>query len=233
MATLSQMTSLFDNQFLETRDEILERLKARKEFREAEGEPFPSVDSVKALQELAKSSPEAHAAVGEELQKWEDQLAHSKMIEALERTLGPKGAEPPETPKGLNGPAGPDMEAAVSAVEKITDMMEEWNKRCEEFNDFAQQEQGLSAIKDFHKVLLPLIRKVMPQVIAHDIVGVQPMSIENGEIFTIKPVYTEQVMPKLVFEPVHIDVDLETVTLTRPEEYLPPPIMIGRRRYGQ
>jgi hypothetical protein len=35
------------------------------------------------------------------------------------------------------------------------------------------------------KVLLPMIRNVMPGIIANDIIGVQKMSAPSGEIFTV------------------------------------------------
>ena len=39
------------------------------------------------------------------------------------------------------------------------------------------------------KVLLPLIRNVMPSIIANDIIGAQPMSAPAGDIFNLKPKY--------------------------------------------
>jgi hypothetical protein len=38
-------------------------------------------------------------------------------------------------------------------------------------------------VNDWSTVLIPLIRKVVPSVIAQDIVGVQPMSGLTGQIF--------------------------------------------------
>lgn len=42
----------------------------------------------------------------------------------------------------------------------------------------------------FDPVLLPIIRRVMPNIIAHDIVGVQPMMGPTGSIFTMQPRYS-------------------------------------------
>jgi hypothetical protein len=42
---------------------------------------------------------------------------------------------------------------------------------------------------DVVKVLLPIIRRAMPSIIAHHLVGVQPMSAPTGSIFTLKARY--------------------------------------------
>ena len=40
------------------------------------------------------------------------------------------------------------------------------------------------------KIILPLIRKIVPSLIANDIVGVQPMSSPTGGVFsTLRAVY--------------------------------------------
>jgi len=38
------------------------------------------------------------------------------------------------------------------------------------------------------KVLIPTMRKIIPQMIAEDIVGVQPMSEDIGEVFQVRHV---------------------------------------------
>lgn len=38
-------------------------------------------------------------------------------------------------------------------------------------------------------VILPIIRRVMPQVLAHQIVGVQPMTNPTGSVFTMRARY--------------------------------------------
>lgn len=48
-------------------------------------------------------------------------------------------------------------------------------------------------MSDFRKILLPMIRRVMPTVIAHDLMNVQPMTGEVGKIFTLKAVTHEQI----------------------------------------
>jgi hypothetical protein len=45
-------------------------------------------------------------------------------------------------------------------------------------------------ISGFKKVLLPMIRRIIPSTIAADIVGVQPMSGPSGTIFSMKPNYS-------------------------------------------
>ncbi len=39
---------------------------------------------------------------------------------------------------------------------------------------------------DDYKKLIPVIRKLMPEIIAHDLVNVQPMTGSTGEIFNLK-----------------------------------------------
>jgi hypothetical protein len=41
-------------------------------------------------------------------------------------------------------------------------------------------------------ILLPMIRKVIPTLIAREIVGVQPMTGPVGQIFSIRPKYGTQ-----------------------------------------
>ena len=48
---------------------------------------------------------------------------------------------------------------------------------------------GRKFLSEFGKVLLPIIRKVLPNVIAADLVGVQPMSGPAGQLFTLKHRY--------------------------------------------
>jgi hypothetical protein len=49
------------------------------------------------------------------------------------------------------------------------------------------------AIKGFDPVLISLVRRAMPNLIAYDIAGVQPMSGPTGLIFAMKSRYTNQV----------------------------------------
>ena len=48
---------------------------------------------------------------------------------------------------------------------------------------------GVNTFLPFHKVMLPIIRRVMPQVIATDILGVQPMSAPAGQAFALRYKY--------------------------------------------
>lgn len=43
------------------------------------------------------------------------------------------------------------------------------------------------------RILLPLVRKIIPSTIAQDIIGVQPMSQEAASIFTLKPIYSKDI----------------------------------------
>ncbi len=48
---------------------------------------------------------------------------------------------------------------------------------------------GRKFLSEFGKVLLPIMRRVLPNVIAADIIGVQPMSGPAGQLFTLKHRY--------------------------------------------
>lgn len=50
---------------------------------------------------------------------------------------------------------------------------------------------GAGSIATLNKVMLPLIRRVMPSVIANELVGVQPMSGPVGQIHTLRVRYAE------------------------------------------
>lgn len=45
----------------------------------------------------------------------------------------------------------------------------------------------LSSKDTFKKILIPVVRKILPSIIATDIVGVQQMSGPSGLIFSVKP----------------------------------------------
>jgi hypothetical protein len=50
---------------------------------------------------------------------------------------------------------------------------------------------GAGSVATLNKVMLPLIRRVMPSVIANELVGVQPMSGPVGQIHTLRVRYAE------------------------------------------
>ena len=43
-------------------------------------------------------------------------------------------------------------------------------------------------------ILLPMIRKTLPEIIAQDIAGTQPMSVDVAQVFNIKPKYLEKIL---------------------------------------
>jgi Major capsid protein Gp23 len=49
---------------------------------------------------------------------------------------------------------------------------------------------GMSSDEVFKKILIPMIRKTLPSMIANDIVGIQPMTGPSGSIFSMKPNYS-------------------------------------------
>jgi hypothetical protein len=50
---------------------------------------------------------------------------------------------------------------------------------------------GAGSVATLNKVMLPLIRRIMPSVIANELVGVQPMSGPVGQIHTLRVRYAE------------------------------------------
>ena len=50
------------------------------------------------------------------------------------------------------------------------------------------------ANNDWNSILLPMIRKTLPGVIAQDIVGVQPMATDVAQVFSIKSKYLEKIL---------------------------------------
>jgi len=58
---------------------------------------------------------------------------------------------------------------------------------------------GAGSVATLNKVMLPLIRRVMPSVIANELVGVQPMTGPVGQIHTLRVRYR-----KLVVEQVQV-----------------------------
>lgn len=50
---------------------------------------------------------------------------------------------------------------------------------------------GAASVATLNKVMLPLIRRVMPSVIANELVGVQPMTGPVGQIHTLRQRYAE------------------------------------------
>jgi Major capsid protein Gp23 len=60
----------------------------------------------------------------------------------------------------------------------------------EERSMLAEADMGTGAIQNFDPILISLVRRAMPNLIAYDIAGVQPMSGPTGLIFALKPKYT-------------------------------------------
>jgi hypothetical protein len=57
----------------------------------------------------------------------------------------------------------------------------------EERSMLAEADLGTGAIQNFDPILISLVRRAMPNLIAYDIAGVQPMSGPTGLIFALKP----------------------------------------------
>ena len=60
----------------------------------------------------------------------------------------------------------------------------------EERRMLTEADMGTGAIQNFDPILISLVRRAMPNLIAYDIAGVQPMSGPTGLIFALKPKFT-------------------------------------------
>jgi len=62
-----------------------------------------------------------------------------------------------------------------------------------------------SGVDNFDPVLISLVRRAMPNLIAYDIAGVQPMSGPTGLIFALKSRYTTQGGTEALFDEADTD----------------------------
>ena len=60
-----------------------------------------------------------------------------------------------------------------------------------QFGSLTENNQTTSAVTNFNPVLISLVRRAMPNLIAYDVAGVQPMSGPTGLIFAMKSRYND------------------------------------------
>jgi hypothetical protein len=84
-------------------------------------------------------------------------------------------------------------------------LMEERNQRS--FGDIQEAAANVtgSGVDNFDPVLISLVRRAMPNLIAYDIAGVQPMSGPTGLIFAMKSRYTAQDGTEALFDEADTD----------------------------
>ena len=70
---------------------------------------------------------------------------------------------------------------------KIKDFFDHW------MGSFPSDDEAYT--KSFDSIILPVIRRVMPSIIAHDICGVSPMTGPASEIFTLRAKYQDDQEP--------------------------------------
>ena len=70
----------------------------------------------------------------------------------------------------------------------------------------APQNQTGGAIANWDPILISLVRRAMPSLIAYDIAGVQPMTGPTGLIFAMKARYTSQSGTEALFNEADTDV---------------------------
>tara|TARA_B100001093_G_scaffold503374_1_gene557659 strand:- start:604 stop:1908 length:1305 start_codon:yes stop_codon:yes gene_type:complete len=74
-----------------------------------------------------------------------------------------------------------------------------------QFGSLTENNQTTSAVGNFDPVLISLVRRAMPNLIAYDVAGVQPMSGPTGLIFAMKSRYND-----LVSSPKNAKIDAAT-----------------------
>ena len=83
-------------------------------------------------------------------------------------------------------------------------LQEERAKRSFDISEAAANVTG-SGIDNFDPVLISLVRRAMPNLIAYDIAGVQPMSGPTGLIFAMKSRYSTQGGTEALFDEADTD----------------------------
>jgi len=80
---------------------------------------------------------------------------------------------------------------AVTAV--LLENQEKAMKEERAQSSFLNESTTTGGIQNFDPILISLVRRAMPNLIAYDIAGVQPMSAPTGLIFALKPKYQSAV----------------------------------------
>lgn len=94
--------------------------------------------------------------------------------------------------KSLIAGMSPKQAAAMNMVmdnSRASMRKREWFKPVKEVMGRMKYLVGVKTRAPFEKVLLPIIRRVMPQLIATDILGVQPMQAPTGQVFALRYKY--------------------------------------------
>ena len=79
----------------------------------------------------------------------------------------------------------------LDALEQIEWNLLVWEKADRTFYEQIREANEGRRISTLSKVILPIIRRLMPNVIANDIIGVQSMQGPVGQIFTMRHRYFE------------------------------------------
>lgn len=66
-----------------------------------------------------------------------------------------------------------------------------------------------AGIDNYDPILISLVRRAMPNLVAYDICGVQPMSGPTGLIFAMRPRYTSQTGPEAFYD--EVDTSFSTI----------------------
>ena len=83
------------------------------------------------------------------------------------------------------------MEGLTGQRQKTMDVVLENAKKMMVNEAASAGATGAGSVATLNKVMLPLIRRVMPSVIANELVGVQPMTGPVGQIHTLRTRYAE------------------------------------------
>ncbi len=91
-------------------------------------------------------------------------------------------------------------------------------------------ESGVGDVAQFVPIVLPMVRRVVPDLVAHEVLGVQPIQMPTGYVYSLKYTYTGRglnaddktggrIKPNLAGQILTLNVDVEQAgTLTRGDE---------------
>jgi hypothetical protein len=82
------------------------------------------------------------------------------------------------------------LEGLDGTKKKIVDTLME-NQRKHLMETAAATATGAGAVSDFQKIVIPMIRRILPGTISSDLVGVQPMSGPVGLVYSLRFAFAE------------------------------------------
>ena len=78
-------------------------------------------------------------------------------------------------------------------------------------------EKKTDNLKRLSKVVLPIIRKVFPDIVAKDLVGVQPMDAPASQAFTLRTKYDHRTHREIIWDTVH-EIEAEKIKAEKEQD---------------